>query len=122
MPCFFYCSSFPIPDNPSPSPLFSDPMQAAHLEDEELLNAGNRKRVASTRNAASRRTSHVSSNNSPQGRKKTEKEKEEDQPLETVLLEQTLTRIGALLAVGFGEAGQSIIGQVRGWKENERFA
>ena len=30
-------------------------------------------------------------------------------PLETVMLEQTLVKIGGLLALGFGEAGSEII-------------
>ena len=32
-------------------------------------------------------------------------------PMETVVLEQTLSKIGALLALGFGEAGSMIIAQ-----------
>ncbi len=38
--------------------------------------------------------------------KKTQKE-----PLETQVLEKTITKIGALLALGFGEAGSQIIAQ-----------
>ena len=34
-----------------------------------------------------------------------------DGPMETVVLEQTLSKIGALLALGFGEAGSTIIAQ-----------
>lgn len=34
-----------------------------------------------------------------------------ESPMETVLLEQTITKIGALLALGFGEAGSKIIAQ-----------
>ena len=33
----------------------------------------------------------------------------EDGPYETVILEQTIVKIGALLALGFGEAGVKII-------------
>ena len=32
-----------------------------------------------------------------------------DEPMETVVLETTLGKIGALLALGFGEAGSAII-------------
>jgi len=32
-------------------------------------------------------------------------------PLETAMLEQTLSKIGALLALGFGEAGSKIIAE-----------
>jgi class 3 adenylate cyclase len=35
--------------------------------------------------------------------------KKKDAPLETVVLENTITKIGALLALGFGEAGSEII-------------
>lgn len=38
-----------------------------------------------------------------------EEEKTKDAPMETVVLEQTLSKIGALLALGFGEAGSEII-------------
>ena len=31
--------------------------------------------------------------------------------METVILEQTITKIGALLALGFGEAGSKIIAE-----------
>ena len=37
------------------------------------------------------------------------KKKSREAPLETVMLEQTLIKIGGLLALGFGEAGSSII-------------
>jgi hypothetical protein len=37
------------------------------------------------------------------------KSKKNDAPLETVILEQTLSKISALLALGFGEAGAEII-------------
>jgi len=39
------------------------------------------------------------------------KKRSSDAPLETVMLEQTLSKIGALLALGFGEAGSYIIAQ-----------
>lgn len=37
------------------------------------------------------------------------KETKEDGPLETAMLEVTLNKIGALLALGFGEAGSKIV-------------
>lgn len=43
------------------------------------------------------------------GRKKKAQKKEA--PLETVVLEKTIVKIGALLALGFGEAGSKIIAQ-----------
>jgi hypothetical protein len=39
------------------------------------------------------------------------KPKAKEAPMETVLLEQTITKIGGLLAIGFGEAGSKIISQ-----------
>ena len=39
----------------------------------------------------------------------TKSKKKRSQPLETVILEDTITKIGALLALGFGEAGCEII-------------
>jgi len=40
---------------------------------------------------------------------KKKKPKKDDGPMETVILEQTIVKIGALLALGFGEAGSKII-------------
>jgi hypothetical protein len=37
------------------------------------------------------------------------KKKKKEPPMETVVLEQTIVKIGALLALGFGEAGSKII-------------
>lgn len=37
------------------------------------------------------------------------KNKKSEAPMETVILEQTIVKIGALLALGFGEAGSKII-------------
>lgn len=39
------------------------------------------------------------------------KEKEETMNYETIILERTIVKIGALLALGFGEAGSEIIAQ-----------
>ena len=41
--------------------------------------------------------------------KKTKKKKATEAPYETVILENTIVKIGALLAIGFGEAGSEII-------------
>lgn len=46
--------------------------------------------------------------NSPDKKNK-KKNKELEEPMETVFLEKTLNKIGALLALGFGEAGSEII-------------
>jgi class 3 adenylate cyclase len=37
------------------------------------------------------------------------KDRNVETPFETVILEQTITKIGALLALGFGEAGARIV-------------
>lgn len=42
-------------------------------------------------------------------KKKKKKKKKDDGPMETAILEQTIIKIGALLALGFGEAGSQII-------------
>lgn len=42
-------------------------------------------------------------------KKKDGENKKKEAPLETVILENTITKIGALLALGFGEAGSEII-------------
>lgn len=44
---------------------------------------------------------------------KTDKDSKEG-PFETVILEQTIIKIGALLALGFGEAGSKIIAENMG--------
>jgi hypothetical protein len=41
--------------------------------------------------------------------KSKKKKKKKEEPYETVILEQTIVKIGALLALGFGEAGAKII-------------
>jgi hypothetical protein len=46
-----------------------------------------------------------------QKKNKSSKPKKKDAPMETVVLEQTIVKIGALLALGFGEAGSKIIAQ-----------
>lgn len=38
------------------------------------------------------------------------KKKKQSEPMETVILESTLIKLGGLLAVGFGVAGAEIIG------------
>jgi hypothetical protein len=43
--------------------------------------------------------------------KKPKKVKPPEAPMETVILEQTIVKIGALLALGFGEAGSKIIAE-----------
>lgn len=44
-------------------------------------------------------------------KKNKKKVSKKDGPMETVVLEQTIVKIGALLALGFGEAGSKIIAQ-----------
>merc|ERR1711871_487768 len=40
------------------------------------------------------------------------------EPMETVILEKTIIKLGGLLALGFGEAGAEIIGQCMGQNGN----
>mmetsp|Transcript_3356 Transcript_3356/g.3959 ORF Transcript_3356/g.3959 Transcript_3356/m.3959 type:complete len:579 (+) Transcript_3356:944-2680(+) len=49
--------------------------------------------------------------NSKSRKKKKKKNEEKEAPFETVILENTIVKIGALLAIGFGEAGSEIIAQ-----------
>merc|ERR1719440_2525082 len=42
---------------------------------------------------------------------KSKRKNKTSEPMETVVLEKTITKIGSLLALGFGEAGAEIIGQ-----------
>jgi hypothetical protein len=42
---------------------------------------------------------------------KPKRSKKKEAPMETVVLEQTIVKIGALLALGFGEAGSKIIAE-----------
>ena len=44
-------------------------------------------------------------------KKKKKKDSDSEGPYETVILENTIVKIGALLAIGFGEAGSEIIAQ-----------
>ncbi|OMJ87200.1 hypothetical protein SteCoe_11124 [Stentor coeruleus] len=50
-----------------------------------------------------------SNKNESKNKKAQENKKEHEEPMETVILETTLNKIGALLALGFGEAGSEII-------------
>lgn len=43
--------------------------------------------------------------------KKKKKKRKKEAELETVVLQQTIVKIGALLALGFGEAGSKIIAE-----------
>lgn len=72
----------------------NDPLKAAHEEEERLLY----EEMAEKQDA---------DNTNLEGVKNMSKEG----PLETAMLEKTLSKIGALLALGFGEAGSKIIAQ-----------
>ncbi|OMJ82972.1 hypothetical protein SteCoe_16183 [Stentor coeruleus] len=61
-------------------------------------------------NEKEQENSKVKSNkNDNKNKKAQENKKEHEEPMETVILETTLNKIGALLALGFGEAGSEII-------------
>ena len=79
----------------------SDPLKAAQDEEEKLLLEELAEQEAFT-DAQERADSKVRTSGK-------DEEKEKDAPMETVVLEQTLSKIGALLALGFGEAGSEII-------------
>lgn len=50
----------------------------------------------------------------------TKKSKDAPEPMETVVLEKTIIKIGSLLALGFGEAGAEIIGENMKCNESSR--
>jgi hypothetical protein len=72
-----------------------DPLKAAAEEDEQAL--------------AIERMEEEERKKEEKGIKKKKPKKKDDGPMETVILEQTIVKIGALLALGFGEAGSKII-------------
>jgi hypothetical protein len=71
-----------------------DPLKAAHEEEERLLY----EELAEKSDADQTAMEGVKNQN-------------KEGPLETAMLEKTLSKIGALLALGFGEAGSKIIAQ-----------
>jgi len=85
----------------------SDPLIAMQMADEEFklelkqrakLTRHNSERFATLRNAKDKCTNCIKHTSEPEG------------VLETVVLEKTIIKLGSLLALGFGEAGASIIG------------
>jgi len=78
----------------------ADPLKAAHEEEERILFEELAEKEAATKAMAANNSKFAEL-----------KKKDKEGPLETVMLEKTLTKIGALLALGFGEAGSKIIAQ-----------
>mmetsp|Transcript_32582 Transcript_32582/g.49821 ORF Transcript_32582/g.49821 Transcript_32582/m.49821 type:complete len:350 (+) Transcript_32582:1594-2643(+) len=78
-----------------------DPLKAAHEEEERLLFE-----ELAEKEAATKAMQTFDAKDGIDGKKH-----EKEGPLETAMLERTLTKIGALLALGFGEAGSKIIAQ-----------
>jgi hypothetical protein len=72
----------------------ADPLKAAHEEEERLL----------FEEMIERQGEEVE-------HQENEQKKSKEGPLETAMLQKTLSKIGALLALGFGEAGSKIIAQ-----------
>merc|ERR1711871_530648 len=79
-----------------------DPLYAMRLGDEEFK----REEIAKKKQREESKKKKASFKSLCGSRATTHKE-----PLETVILEKTIIKIGPLLALGFGEAGASIIGQ-----------
>jgi hypothetical protein len=83
-----------------------DPLKAAQDEEEKLLleelaeNA-----LYETAMSKAEMNDHIDGEIGKKNKNNTSKE----EPMETVMLESTLSKIGALLALGFGEAGSEII-------------
>lgn len=84
-----------------------DPLKAAHDEEERLLM----EELAEKEDENSFDMGLEDDKDKEKKKKEDEekKKKKEGQPLETVILEQTLSKIGSLLALVFGEAGAEII-------------
>ena len=72
----------------------ADPLAAAQEEENEALAMEMLKEAEDKKN---------------KGKKKDKKKDHKNEIMETVVLEQTIVKIGALLALGFGEAGSKII-------------
>ena len=77
-----------------------DPLKAAHDEEERLLY----EEIAEKELEAKAMTQ---ASGKLEGKDDDKKDKEG--PMETAMLKQTLSKIGGLLAIGFGEAGSKII-------------
>jgi|TARA_B110001450_G_C17477041_1_gene422633 hypothetical protein len=83
-----------------------DPLKAAQDEEEKLLleelaeNA-----LYETAMSKAEMNDHIEGEIGNRNKKNVSKE----EPMETTMLESTLSKIGALLALGFGEAGSEII-------------
>lgn len=78
----------------------ADPLGAAHQEEERLLF----EELAQTE---SQNMQGMSA--SQKAKFKAMEDNKNNEPMETAMLESTLSKIGALLALGFGEAGSEII-------------
>lgn len=81
-----------------------NPLKAAHEEENEAL-------ALEEFEAAEAAEKHINSNSESKILGCFSKKKNKEAPLETVVLEQTLIKIGGLLALGFGEAGSQIIAE-----------
>jgi len=79
-----------------------DPLVAVHMADEEFKLEEQKKAKKKQYNNAI--LQHVARNCSCSFQ-------DEGEPMETVILEKTIIKLGSLLALGFGEAGANIIGQ-----------
>ena len=76
-----------------------NPLQAVEIEEADAL----------AKSLVEREISKGPENKKNEQKKKEKKEREHQQTYETAILEQTIIKIGTLLALGFGEAGSAII-------------
>lgn len=86
-----------------------DPLKAAHDEEERLLIQELAEKDEDNYSIEIEDPDERDKKRKEDDEKRKKKEKEGQGPLETVLLEQTLSKIGSLLALVFGEAGAEII-------------
>ena len=83
----------------------ADPLGAAHQEEERLLF----EELAMHEHAGTSNQKIQVDDGFKDKIKEREDKDKSNEPMETAMLEQTLSKIGALLALGFGEAGSQII-------------
>ena len=85
------------------SAISQNPLEAAAQEDAQALA------IERLEEEERRKEAEMEAKMKKKSKKK--KKKKDDGPMETAILEQTIVKIGALLALGFGEAGSKIIAQ-----------
>lgn len=87
----------------------NDPLQAVHDEEQMLLEIEMKAEAKRRRDLMMNGSAKKSSQKQIKKQMMKDQIKENQGPMETVVLEKTLGKISFLLALGFGEAGSKII-------------